>query len=130
MRKIPFLILLFCFSCNMQNNSEKAVPNTKTHSMEPKLVGVWNSDENDETTKNTLGKVTMTFTNDGQLIYDIYDGDKIQKMNLTYRISGDTIISDQPSYPQEQRTKFKFEADDELVLDFNGQRTKFNRQSN
>jgi len=37
-------------------------------------------------------------------------------MILTYRIEGDTIISDQPSHPREEKTKFSFTPEGKLVL--------------
>jgi hypothetical protein len=69
----------------------------------------------------------MTFTEDGQLIYDIDTGSKLQRMNMVYKISGDTIISDQPSHPQEQRTKFIIDNSDKLTLEFDGEKTVFIR---
>jgi formylmethanofuran dehydrogenase subunit E len=95
--------------------------------MDNNLLGIWNSDETDETTRKTLGKVTMTFTEDGKLIYDIFEGDKQQRMNMVYKVHDDTIISDQPSHPQEQRTKYEIENSDKLILDFEGNKTVFNR---
>lgn len=95
--------------------------------MDNELIGIWNSEQSDELTKNTIGKVTMTFMEDGQLIYDIDEGSKIQKMNLVYKISGDTIISDQPSYPQEQRTKFKIENGYKLMMELDGETSVFVR---
>ena len=62
--------------------------------MDTGLIGIWNSDLNDEATKNSIGDVTINFKVDGSLIYDIREGDKLQRMNMTYRINGDTIISD------------------------------------
>lgn len=97
--------------------------------MDTRLFGVWNSDKKDDATKNSIGTVTMTFTNDGALIYDIYENDKLQRMNLVYKISGDTIISDQPSHPQEQRTKYRLENDNKLILEFEGQRTIFIKET-
>jgi hypothetical protein len=96
--------------------------------MDNVLVGIWNSDQSDELTKNSIGKVSMTFTEDGQLIYDIDAGDKLQRMNLVYRVSGDTIISDQPSHPQEQRTKFKIE-NNKMTLVLDGEKTMFIRST-
>jgi hypothetical protein len=95
--------------------------------MNSNLIGIWNSDETDETTQKTLGKVTMTFTEDGKLIYDIVEGDKQQRMNMVYNVQGDTIISDQPSRPQEQRTHYEIKNSDKLILDFEGEKTVFNR---
>jgi hypothetical protein len=71
----------------------------------------------------------MTFTHDGTLIYDIHENNKLQRMNLVYRIDGDTIISDQPSHPQEQRTRYRLESDNKLILEFEGQRTVYIKES-
>ena len=68
----------------------------------------------------TESEVRMTFHPDGRLIYSIYLKEKIQTINLTYRICGDTIISDQPSHPQEELTHFSIETDGTLVLENNG----------
>jgi hypothetical protein len=111
MRTIFFyLSFLFLGACNQPENNQQLHTKSKPSNMDNRLVGIWNSDQNDVLTKNSIGKVSMTFTEDGQLIYDIDAGDKLQRMNLVYRVSGDTIISDQPSHPQEQRTKFKIET--------------------
>jgi hypothetical protein len=57
-----------------------------------------------------------------KLIYDINAGDKLQRMNLVYKIYGETIISDQPSHPQEQKSKFKIEDNNKLILEFEGKK--------
>jgi len=95
--------------------------------MDNNLIGTWNSDETDGATQKALGKVTITFTEDGKLIYDIFEGDKQQRMIMVYKVHDDTIISDQPSHPQEQRTKYEIENGDTLILDFEGDKTVFNR---
>jgi hypothetical protein len=46
---------------------------------------------------------------------------------MVYKIQGDTIISDQPSHPQEQRTRYKVEKSNKLILDFEGEKSVFNR---
>ena len=101
----------------------------KLQNMNSGLIGIWKSDQGDEATKNSIGKVTMTFTEDGQLIYDIDAENKLQRMNMVYEISGDMIISNQPSHPQEQRTKFRIENVNKLILEFEGEKTMFIRAS-
>jgi hypothetical protein len=98
--------------------------------MDAGIVGTWNSDINDSTTKNNIGNVTMTFTEDGRLIYDIHERNKLQRMNMTYSISGDSIISDQQSHLAEQKTKFKLLGGDKLILEFDGIKTIFKREIN
>jgi acyl CoA:acetate/3-ketoacid CoA transferase alpha subunit len=122
-----YLTLLFFMACNQQDSNQNSQTQTKAQNMDSELIGIWNSDQSDEATKNSVGKVTMTFTEDGQLIYDIDAGGKLQRMNMVYKVIGDTIISDQPSHPQEQRTKFKIENDDKLTLEFEGEKTVFIR---
>ena len=69
----------------------------------------------------------MEFRPNGELTYAMDAGDRWQIMRLTYRIEGGTIISDQPSAPQEERTRFHMESDGTLVLDQEGARTRFRR---
>ena len=71
--------------------------------------------------------VTMAFGADGSLQYSIALPDRVQIMKLTYLISGDVIISNQPSAPGEERTRFKIEADGRLELDHGDSRSWFER---
>jgi len=64
----------------------------------------------------------MAFTKNGKLIYDIDAGDRLQRMNLVYKIDGDTIISDQPSPPQKLKSKFKIENGYKLTIEFEGEK--------
>jgi hypothetical protein len=96
--------------------------------MNAEIVGTWNSDLNDPSTKNNIGNVTMTFTEDGRLIYDLHEGKKLQRMYMTYRINEDSIISDQASHPQKQKTKYKFVTSNKLILEFEGIETIFLRK--
>ena len=70
----------------------------------------------------------MVFTNDGKLVYSIHTRDKTEVFNLVYEVSGDQIISDQPSSPRKEITKFSFEPSGILVLDYNGEKTRFKRE--
>ena len=71
--------------------------------------------------------VTMDFRPDGSLQYSIELPDRIQIMNLTYSISGDVIVSNQPSAPSEERTRFILGTDGRLELDHEGTRSWFER---
>jgi len=70
----------------------------------------------------------MEFTNDGKLIYSVDTGDKIQVINMVYEVSGDQIVTDQPSHPQKAISKFYFEPSGILVVDHEGEKTRFMRQ--
>jgi hypothetical protein len=69
--------------------------------------------------------VSMTFTKDGKLIYEINTGGKVQRINMIFETVDNIIISDQPSHPNKEKTKYKFENDRTLLLDFNGVLTRF-----
>jgi len=117
MKAILFTLIIISISCNQE---------LKSQTMDKNLIGTWNTDEDDEKTMQTIGKVTITFTHDGKLVYDIIEDGKIQRINMIYKVEGDFIISDQPSNPQEQKTKFKLE-NNKLLLVFNGEKTMFKR---
>ena len=71
----------------------------------------------------------MRFTSDGQLLYDINAGNKLQRTNLVYKINGDIIISNQPPHPQEEKTKFRIEDDNKLIMELNGGKAIFLRET-
>lgn len=78
------------------------------------LIGTWVIDS-----KDTFGDVSMTFKDNGSLIYLVKDGDKDNAMFLTYRVEGEYTITDQPSSPREEKTKAKI-GNNKLLLDYEG----------
>lgn len=48
----------------------------------------------------------MTFTEDGKLVYVIHQKDSKQIINLVFRVDGNNLVTNQPSYQQEEKTKF------------------------
>lgn len=48
--------------------------------------------------------VTMTFTDDGQLVYVIHQKNTDQIMNLVFRVVGNHLVTNQVSHPQEETT--------------------------
>ena len=91
------------------------------------LVGRW-SRVLSEAEVSSNEEVTMAFTPDGQLVYIINDRDGKHIMNLVYEVAGDTLITDQPSEPKKEYTKFFFESNDILVLEYGGVKTWFRRE--
>lgn len=69
--------------------------------------------------------VTTTFTSAGKLVYVIHRKDSKEIMNLVFRVSGSRLITDQPSHPGEITTKFSFDAEGNLVLDYGGSKVWF-----
>ena len=88
------------------------------------VVGVWQLVRS-EGLPHVAAELEMT--EDGRMIYAIREGGKWQLMKLTYRLEGDTIVSNQPSAPREERTRFTIGVDGELILAWHGQRSWFRR---
>jgi hypothetical protein len=71
------------------------------------LAGQWRV-EPDDPRLAEFGDHAMTFTADGELIYSsIAEGMTTSRILLTYRLDGGTIVTNQPSAPREERTKFE-----------------------
>jgi hypothetical protein len=81
-----------------------------------KLVGHWIIDPEDHTSLARYGKVSLTFTDDGRLVYSIWNDGRAQAMLLTYYVSDGMIVTDQPSLPRKESTAVELTADGKLVL--------------
>ena len=95
--------------------------------MMTQLIGKWKSDPDDAFTRANYGDVSQTFHEDGRLVYVIHSPEKDQVMRLVYRVVGDELITDQPSAPGEHRTRFSFDDRGRLILDDDGERSRFVR---
>lgn len=93
------------------------------------LLGAWLVDERDELALARLGNVVLEFDQNGGLRYTIREQDKRQIINLRYRVEGSTIVTDQPSASQVERTQFSFADDGVLTLTFGGVPYRFVRAS-
>lgn len=69
----------------------------------------------------------MVFEADGRLTYITHEAGKDQLMLLTWRTEGDTIVSDQPSHPREDRTLYRMVDDRTLVLTMAGRQARYLR---
>ena len=59
----------------------------------------------------SLGDVILEFGEDGQLTYIVRGQAADQVSYLRYKVEGDTVITDQPSAPKVERTKFWISED-------------------
>jgi hypothetical protein len=71
------------------------------------LIGSWESDVADRVRRSNVGKARMEFFPDGTLAYVTFDNDKMQIFKLTYKVDGNTLITDQPSSPRSQINRFE-----------------------
>ena len=93
---------------------------------DPSLFGEWDSIIESPESEN----VKMAFYPDGQLIYHIISNEKIQILNLTFYTKNGLIVSNQPSKPKEESTRYYFENNYSILcLDFDGELTKFIKKS-
>jgi len=90
------------------------------------LLGRWRIDPTDAEALDAFGDAALEFDERGNLIYIIKEAEKDQVILMTYRVAGDVIITDQPSHPDPQSTRFKV-TDDMLNLAFGGQPSRFIR---
>jgi len=70
--------------------------------------------------------IALDFAPDGRLAFVTLHGGRRQTIMLTYRVEDGDLITDQPSHPQQERTKVEFAGND-LVLDFQGRKTRLTR---
>jgi len=89
------------------------------------LVGRWLLVETED--PSDTEDVSMEFRPDGSLDYEIDLGNKRQIMKLTYRVESDFIVSNQPSSPREDRTRFALLPDGRLELERDGKRLWYER---
>ena len=93
------------------------------------LIGAWAVDKSDHRALADLGDVLLEFGEGGGLIYTVRGRDKNQVIKLCYRIEGATIVTDQPSAPQVERTQYTLSEDGILSLAFGGVPYRFTRQT-
>lgn len=67
------------------------------------------------------------FRDDGRLYYSVLSGDRWGVMKLRYRIEGDALVTDQPSNPREERSRFVLAPDGTLTIEFGGGKSVFRR---
>ena len=78
------------------------------------FVGKWNKIISSDDKENVL----MEFFKDGRLEYSIINEDKIEIIKLIYKIENNYLITDQPSHPQIEKTKFNFTEQGYLELEY------------
>jgi hypothetical protein len=83
---------------------------------EQRLVGKWRSDPEDPEGISEFGEVSLEFSPNAGLTYTVHGEEKRQIILLTYRVEGDVLITDQPSHPKEERTRFKITPGGKLIL--------------
>jgi hypothetical protein len=94
------------------------------------LLGIWHSDPGDGTGKAQYGRATLDFRDDGRLTYSTTEEGREQRIELTFRVEGDVIVTDQPSSRREEHTRFSIEGGNRLSLWFQGEQSMYLRTEN
>lgn len=87
--------------------------------MKSNLIGRWVADPESKS-EGEMENSSLEFFEDGSLIYTIHEAESDQKALLVYKVNGDVLVTDQPSSPQREETRFLFNSDGKLVLDYGG----------
>jgi hypothetical protein len=94
----------------------------RKHAEPMSVVGKWMGRVNGE-------PAALEFRNDGRLAYVVQSADgKTQIIRMVYRVKGDTIVTNQPSAPKEERSRFRIDGE-RLTIDFAGTSSQFTRES-
>ena len=91
------------------------------------LVGRWTIDPKDVESLQAYGQTTLVFGADGSLRYIVHGEKKDQVMLLRYRVENGVLITDQPSEPREERTRFILTPDGELLLQYGKVQSRYVR---
>jgi hypothetical protein len=85
-----------------------------------KLIGRWKIDPRDSRSIDTFGNTILEFKEDGSLIYTVKEASKDQIMILTYELDQDTLVTNQESWPQKEKTDIVSLTDRMMILKFDG----------
>jgi hypothetical protein len=88
--------------------------------IDPGLIGTWISDSVE------FQGTKMTFTSNGKLIYKITENGNVSIINMVFETSGDLIISNQPSHPRIEKTRYSISGN-LLTLDYDGVLSKYRK---
>jgi len=69
----------------------------------------------------------LEFGSNGALTYTIHHRQKDEVIFLTYRIEAGMVITDQPTAPRQETTRYEITADGKLVLHYGGEASVFVR---
>jgi hypothetical protein len=92
-----------------------------------RLIGEWVIDLHDSNAVKKYGVVSMQFTEDGRLIYRNHLVGETKISLLSYRVQGDMLITNQPSMPREEVTKFEITNEGHLILHYGQSKSRYIR---
>lgn len=132
------LRLAFCFmgiasilnGCPKGNGgSERPVieENASNAAAKQRLLGNWRTDPSDTASLERFGSTRLRFEDDGTMTYVIETENTDQVILLTFEVDGRNLVTDQPSAPRIERTRFRFTQDGLLVLERDEESSRYVR---
>jgi len=120
--RVTGIALLFAIPLFWDRGEQRAI--AAEQAAVKRLVGCW---ELIRSAVQPMEPAETDFRSDGRLFYSVLSEGRWQIMKLTYRVEGDYLVTDQPSHPRTERTRFRLESDGTLMLEFGGQKSWFRR---
>ncbi|MDU1893144.1 MAG: hypothetical protein E6767_20900 [Dysgonomonas sp.] len=74
------------------------------------IIGIWETASDDIQSVRMYGNVILYFKENGELIYQIKENDKMQIIIMTYEVKNNLLITNQPSSPQIETTQFEIDG--------------------
>ena len=105
--KTAIIILLLVTACLIMFGYRYVKRSAHQPPIDKHLIGTWRLDRTEDDLDKGDG-ATCTFSSDGKLDYTIQFKDYAAVMKMTYTIEGNEIVSDQPSQPHKERTRYEF----------------------
>ena len=93
------------------------------------LLGYWVIDPTDDQALAEFGNVSLSFKENGELLYTITSAAKDEIIRLRYVVEGSTLITDQPSHPSVERTEYSISSNGTLTLAIGGKLSRFIRHA-
>ncbi len=118
------VVLSRCFEVTRADGRADVAVWLGTASTTKRLVGCWHLVRASDP---EIERAEADFREDGRLFYSVLSRDRWQVMKLTYRIEGNTIVTDQPSAARQERSHFDLAGDGTLMLELDGVRSWFRR---
>lgn len=76
--------------------------------MKKSVIGTWELIDHPDSNSDPEERVFSKFTKNGDLTLTYSSREKDSKIFLIYKIDGDTLITDQPSHPQIEKSTMTF----------------------
>lgn len=97
--------------------------------MKELLIGRWKTLQSDYVSRLEYGETEIEFKPNGKLVYNVIDGNKVQKIFMRYEIQGNKLLTIQKSSNDQTLVETGFEfVNGLLVLEYEGFKSAYCKQ--